>query len=541
MSLTLASFKKESAAAPGKSNESTPAVTASPDQSNLDSLQSKADGSAQVSGLQALADSTPAATPTSASGVDSAQAASSAAPKEKVADEGTSTFIEKKVAGGIGLAKSVAEGVGAMDKASMSSLLLTEVQAAAQALYSVRDLYQKRDWKTGAAMMLDVINGFLKVEEKLNNFGIPGLTSALPFVGGAITGFRQMLNVSRVMESMTILEQVMAKVSLDEDDKKILKAYKKEQKISQYKHITQSVLGFARFVAEFFGVGTFVAVAEGMVTAVFMIRDMWNDSKEQSRIKAQKRLGIEDMEDGEKEQVSELSDLFTTEEDIEYARLLVTGSNFSIMNVVSLYNALETERSKSKKIPPEPTQQAAQQARIQEMEGSLNEALAQYNSEMMGMVPRFDGVKFKPITLDKVKLLHDYHVTCMHQVLSEAKKNQEGVELSLKGLYRFVKGEKKEDILKKVYKGKVPEKIDIKIGELTASEQQYFWDKTQTALQNAITTHISKITLVNEMRQIMLRNKDTIIQGMVAGGSDMFTSEKTFEHDMNRILNTVNL
>jgi cytidylate kinase len=129
----------------------------------------------------------------------------------------------------------------------------------------------------------------------------------------------------------------------------------------------------------------------------------------------------------------------------------------------------------------------------------------------------------------------------MHQVLSEAKKNQEGVELSLKGLYRFVKGEKKEDILKKVYKGKVPEKIDIKIGELTASEQQYFWDKTQTALQNAITTHISKITLVNEMRQIMLRNKDTIIQGMVAGGSDMFTSEKTFEHDMNRILNTVNL
>jgi hypothetical protein len=390
-------------------------------------------------------------------------------------------------------------------------------------------------------MMLDVINGFLKVEEKLNNFGIPGLTSALPFIGGAITGFRQMLNVSRVMESMTILEQVMAKVSLDEDDKKILKAYQKEQKISQYKHITQSVLGFARFVAEFFGVGTFVAVAEGMVTAVFMIRDMWNDSKEQSRIKAQKRLGIEQMDDGERENVSELSELFTTEDDIEYARLLVTGSNFSIMNVVTLYNTLEGEREKLKQVPPESNQLAAQQARIREMEADLNAGLDLYNSEMMGMVNEFEGVNFRPVTIDKVKLLHDFHITCMHQVLSEAKSNMESVEFSLKGLYRFVKGEKKEDILKKVYRGKVPEKIDIKVGKLTASEQQYFWDKTQTALQNAITTHISKNTLVNEMRQIMLRNKDTIIQGMVAGGSDMFTSEKTFEQDMNRILNTVNL
>jgi hypothetical protein len=160
---------------------------------------------------------------------------------------------------------------------------------------------------------------------------------------------------------------------------------------------------------------------------------------------------------------------------------------------------------------------------------------------MMGMVNEFEGVNFRPVTIDKVKLLHDFHITCMHQVLSEAKSNMESVEFSLKGLYRFVKGEKKEDILKKVYRGKVPEKIDIKVGKLTASEQQYFWDKTQTALQNAITTHISKNTLVNEMRQIMLRNKDTIIQGMVAGGSDMFTSEKTFEQDMNRILNTVNL
>jgi hypothetical protein len=129
----------------------------------------------------------------------------------------------------------------------------------------------------------------------------------------------------------------------------------------------------------------------------------------------------------------------------------------------------------------------------------------------------------------------------MHQVLLEAKSNMESVEWSLKGLYRKAKGEKKQDILKQVYGGKVPEKIDIKIGELTADQQQKFWEKTQSALQNALNAHISKKTLVNEMRQIMLRNKDSIIQGMVAGGSDLFTSEQNFEQDMNRMLNTVNL
>lgn len=511
---------------------------AGPDTSSIDSLQSKADGSAQVSGLQALADTSASAS--SAEKVAGETAATSPG-KERVEDGGASDFTEKKAAGGIGMLKTGAETVGAIDKTGLSSLLLTEVQAAAQTIYTVRDLYQKRDWKTGAAMMLDVINGFLKVEAKIDSMGIPGLTSAIPFIGGAITGFRQMLNVSRVMESMTVLEQVMSKVSLDEDDKKILKSYQKEQKISQVKHITQSVLGFARFVGEFFGVGTFVSVAEGIVTAVFMIRDMWVDSKEQSRIKAQKRLGIEDMDDGDREEVSELTELFSTEEDVEYARLLVTGSNFSIMNVVSLYNAMESERKKLTEIPPESDKLAAQQARVREMESSLNEGLQQYNSEMMSMVKHFDGYNFKAMTIDKVKVLHDFHVTVMQQVLSEAKANTEKVEWSMKGLYRFVKGEKKEDILKQVYGGKVPEKIDIKIGELTADQQQYFWEKTQTALRNALNTQLSKKTLVNEMRKIMLRNKDSIIQGMVAGGSDQFTSEQTFEQDMNRILNTVNL
>jgi len=72
--------------------------------------------------------------------------------------------------------------------------------------------------------------------------------------------------------------------------------------------------------------------------------------------------------------------------------------------------------------------------------------------------------------------------------------------------------------------------------------QQKFWKKkTQSALQNALNAHISNKTLVNEIRQIMFQNKDSIIQGMVAGGSDVFTSEQTFEQDIYRMLNTVNL
>jgi len=85
------------------------------------------------------------------------------------------------------------------------------------------------------------------------------------------------------------------------------------------------------------------------------------------------------------------------------------------------------------------------------------------------------------------------------------------------------------------------EKVPVSAPPLAPSAAEVLEKKTQSALQNALNAHISNKTLVNEIRQIMLRNKDSIIQGMVAGGSDVFTSEQTFEQDIYRMLNTVNL
>ena len=48
----------------------------------------------------------------------------------------------------------------------------TGLQHATQTLYSVRDLYEKRDWKSAGAMLLDVVNAFLAIEDKVKVIGL---------------------------------------------------------------------------------------------------------------------------------------------------------------------------------------------------------------------------------------------------------------------------------------------------------------------------------------------------------------------------------
>ncbi|NDC77401.1 MAG: hypothetical protein EBZ67_05970 [Chitinophagia bacterium] len=523
MPVSISEFKKKPDTA---SPVATPDSGSSPEgvnppaseASRMDSLQSMADASTQVTDVQKLSD------------------ASSSDPLGPVEDEGASVFSEKKVAiaGQMGAIGST-EMAGAK---SMETLVFSEIQSAATILYNVRDLYEKRDWKTGVVLLLNAANAFLAVQQKIEV--VPGLTGAIPFLGGVIGGLRGMVNTARVMESMETLDRVLDKVTLDDDDKAVLKAYRKEQKISQFRNVTASVLGFGKFVGEFFGVGTFFSVAQGIVSAVFAIRDFWISSQEAKVNKAKSRLGIEEMEDEDRNEVGEVAEILQNEDDIGWIQALVTGDNFSIKNLVEVYNRLETERQKLKECTPGGASAQKAKERIARLEGDLQTGVDNYNAEMAMLTGPFEAGGFKPITVKQVQKLHDFHVTCMQNILTEAKQHMEKIEWSLKGVFRYIKGEDKEKILKEVYHGRVPQKIDIKLGALTADQQNYFWEKTQKALSDSlIVAQMSKATLIREMRQIMLRNKATILESST--GSGLFSSEASFESDMNQVLNTIDL
>lgn len=532
MPVSISEFKKKPDAAPPVQ---TPDSGASPEAVNppaseasrMDSLQSMADASTQVTDVQKLSDASSPATD-----------AQTAQPSERVEDAGATTFHEKKlaIAGQVGAAVA---GHEAGSKA-LETMILSEVQNAATLLYNIRDLYEKRDWKTGAVLFLNAANAFLSVQQKIEV--VPGLTGAIPFLGGVIGGLKGMVNTARVMESMETLDKVLDKDILTEKDKEVLKAYQKEQKISQFRNVTASILGFGRFVGEFFGVGGFFTAAQGIVSAVFAIRDFWISSQEAKVTKAKSRLGIdEDMSDDDRDGVGELAEILQNEQDIEWVQIMVTGDNFSIRNLVDAYNLLEAERKRFKESRPGGASAQKSKERIARLESDLQQGVDGYNNEMAMLTGPYEAGGFKPITVQQVQKLHDFHVTCMQNILTEAKQNMEKIEWSLKGVLRYVKGEKKEDILKQVYRGRVPDKVDIKLGVLTADQKDYFWEKTQKALSDSlIIAQMSKATLIREMRQIMLRNKTSILES-ASGGTGLFSSEASFESDMNQVLNTIDL
>ena len=534
-----------------------------PDRPSLDSLQSKADGSAQVSGLRKLSEAAPQSAqdqaPTSEPESVPQEASGFAVEpvKSKVEDKGASAFHEKTVSAVAGLASSANQGEGfysvsITDTASVSvdmkslDFVTTGLQHATQTLYSVRDLYEKRDWKSAGAMLLDVVNAFLAIEEKVK---VIGLADAIPFIGGAITGFRQMINVSRVNESMSTLEQVMSKITLDAADQKVLKAFTKEQKIGQFKHATQSILGFARIVAEFFGVGTIVGIASGLVSLVSTIRDQWVNYRERVVTKAQDRLGLAGgIEEEDRSGIEELNDIMNLEGGIRVTVALgdgmeeeLTGKNFSIIKLVESYNALQANVRQLDTTPEDDPAYEELAARVDEMERAMMTGVYEYNEEMTHLTAKFFGGVFKPITLDQVERLHEYHIACMHRVLQQGRERQQKIEASYSIFRPFMKTEDKQKFLQEIYKGRVPDKVDIKLGEVSAEANDYFWGKTREALNNALLpAQMSKATLVREMRQIMLRNKAGILEKMEGNGST-FQSAEAFEQDMNRVLNTLNL
>jgi hypothetical protein len=157
------------------------------------------------------------------------------------------------------------------------------------------------------------------------------------------------------------------------------------------------------------------------------------------------------------------------------------------------------------------------------------------------LTAKFKGSVFKPITIDQVDKLHEYHIACMHRVLEQGREREQRIEASYGLLRRFMKNEDKQKFLQQIYKGAVPDKVDIKLADVTAGASDYFWGKTREALTNAVLpAQMSKATLVKEMRQIMLRNRAGILEEMEGQGG-MFQSNDTFEQDMNRVLNTLNL
>lgn len=118
---------------------------------------------------------------------------------------------------------------GDHDQWGITNDMLVGVQHSTQLIYSLQDCIEKKDTKSGLAVVADITYGLLALRKKLHVAGVS--EDLFPVLGGAISGLRQLLNAKRVSESLDTLNTIGNKPVFSEDDKKIINAFKKNSKL----------------------------------------------------------------------------------------------------------------------------------------------------------------------------------------------------------------------------------------------------------------------------------------------------------------------
>lgn len=447
------------------------------------------------------------------------------------------------------------------DEIGITNDVMVGVKQFSQVVYAIRDLYEKRDFKSGGALFLDLGNAVNEILVKLDDT-IGYSQELIPVVGGAITGVKQLLNLARVNDSKTVLDEILNKVgSLSEKDKAVIESFKTEQTVSQIKHGTQAVIGFLSMAEPLMGPAgpILFGTLKVLIPAVATIRDLWINHVEAPKLKAQRRLGLTDASDETNEQLKDISTSLLQENRgnaLASSGLIVdhpiAGAKFSITGMVDVYDELEKARAKleSQQSKDDEDVDNVQESpdlirqRIDVLDGNLNGAILEYNTKMREMTGKYFPEKFRPISLDDVRTLHDYHVECIRNILAEAASAQDKKENTWRKFtpLRFWE-EGKEKFLKEVYDGKVPEKIDIRMADMTADASTYFWNKTKEQIGNAIIeVKQSKDTLIKNLNKVLKQNKSEILKQMKGQDTKgIFQNPEKFESDMKVVVNTLSL
>ena len=441
---------------------------------------------------------------------------------------------------------------GDHDQWGITNDVLVGVQHSTQLIYSLQDCIEKKDPKSGLAVIADITNGLLALEKKLHVVGVS--EDLFPVLGGAISGLRQLLNAKRVSESLDTLNTIGNKPVFSEDDKKIINAFKKEQQVSLIKHGLQSLIAFASMASPLLGPAGPVVfpILQAIIPTIATIRDQWinyvESSANKAKAKAQKRLGVESDKGDATGDLSFLQDVMVQESKnnaLLAADLVtedeLTADKFSIRKLMETYNVLQSSKADLKTKDPNDDDYGIAEACVEDMESGLKAAIDEYNVVMGRMTSEYFKNAFTPITLDTVQKLHDYHIHCIHTIMVQAKEREQKLQETASLLKLFMKTEEKQAILAELYGGKVPEKVDINLAEMTAETQDYFWVKTQKEIGNAVReVQMSKATLVDKMNKIMKKNKAAILKNM-QGEGNLFQNEAKFDSDVKVVVNTLNL
>ena len=565
-----------------KGNKSSAKVAPAPEASavagpdkNVDSLQSKADASSQVTqvaNMQNMADGAsggsvagagmgvaeslpPDSVEKNSEGAEGGKGEVSETTWQGPGDDGSGASpsktgsTSKLTSAALGFVapttsddvQDKAKDIATHDEIGITNDVLVGVQHVTKVVYSVIDAFQKKDWKSVLTSVDDIAAGLLAIEKKISVAGIS--EKMYPVIGGAISGLRELLNFSRVSDSLDVIDKLTYKLTaeekksgskiLSEDDRKVINSFKKEQEINLVKHGTQSLINFLSMTAPLWGpVGiTVFPILQSIIPAVATIRDQWIKHVESTVNKARNRLGLEDSGDQQIEDLGMLKD--------DLAEKELTDEKFSLRKIVARYNIYKTSEKDLENWDKKDEDYPLAQQNVDDLKSEVKDLIDAYNTKMGKMTRGIFKKPFRPISEGTIEKIHDFHIQCIQNIMKEASEREQTLQKAASVMRLFMGSQQKQAILVQLYDGKVPEKTDIKLSEMTAEVQDYFWEKTKKEIGNAArNVQMSKGAIAAKMRKIMSQNKAVILKNMKGDGK-LFQDEKNFDRDVMRVVNTM--
>jgi hypothetical protein len=408
---------------------------------------------------------------------------------------GAADKVNSAVQAGFGEEGKIATDAINGDASGIAGTVFSSLQSLVDLVKSGADLWENKNWESGADFFLQVADTASSIMDTLNEYKVMG---EVPVLGPAIAAFKAGMGIFKSNRSLTLLREFEdgKKAKLTEDEKLTLQRYVSSLKVEIGSNSIDFALSIGKAVGDFFPpAGTAISIVSGAKSAFMAGYTAWTSYKSSKEKQALSRIsgGSEaELGEAELEQAGALSAKVAKAEPDS-----LKSSNGTLMDMVNMKFEIEDVKSQIASATDE-----AAKTELKTKEGNLttklNESIAIYNTTMGNIDPS------AKITYSDVENLQAIHAKVIMTYLNKKEEEKSWWE-SAKSALGGPLAPMKDKILAELGKT-APQVTDKDIQEISKGQHAAaLWKKTQEALNEASKgrSHFTRAELNTKMTKIL--------------------------------------
>lgn len=412
---------------------------------------------------------------------------------------GVADTVNSAVQAGFGEEGKIAKGAINGDASGIAGTVFSSLQSLVDLVKSGADLWENRNWESGADFFLQVADTASSIMGTLNEYKVMG---EVPVLGPAIAAFKAGMGIFKSNRSLKLLREFEEgkKAALTEDEKLSLQRYVSSLKVEIGSNSIDFALSIGKAVGDFFPpAGTAISIVSGAKSAFMAGYNAWTSYKSSKEKQALSRIsGGSDAELGEEElaQAGALSAKVAKAEPDS-----LKSSNGTLMDMVNMKFEIEDVKSQIASATNDTTKSALA-AKESELRTKLNESIAIYNTTMGNIDP---SAKITYSDIENLQAIHAKVIMTYLNKKEEEKSWFERTKSYLGGPLLPLKDKILEELNKTA-----PEVTDKEIKELAKGKHATaLWKKTQEALKEASIgrSHFTRAELNAKVTKILEKYK----------------------------------